>query len=512
MPKGDWHRVVSLYLPLWPTDRIRKRLGTDAPAPDRPLALVGREGRRRVVLSVDLAARRLGLRPGTPVAKAQALHPDLLIMDADPDDDRAGLERLALWFQHRIAPIVAPDPPDGIVLDTTGADHLHGGEAAMLENMVTRLKEAGITARAAIADTWGAAHALARYGRGRITLVPPGETAAAIADLPIEALRLPADIIDGLHGLGMSRIGPLAGMPRAPLALRFGPDVARRLDQAFGRQAEAIVPVRLQAPVQVSRNFAEPISAAETIARYITKLVPPLCAGLEEREQGVRRLDLLLHRVDSRTEAVRVATAMPVRDVRRLTRLLCDRIETIDPGFGIERMVLTASLAEPILHRQGVSALIEEEEADVSDLIDTLANRVGMQALYRFAPVESDVPERAVCRVPALAPEDTREWPDHWPRPTRLLPRPEPIQTMAVLPDHPPVFFIWRGIRRRIRCADGPERVFGEWWKGDAELTTVRDYFRVEDTSGETFWVYRTGDGEHGETGSQGWFLHGLFE
>ncbi|MBV1825766.1 DUF6504 family protein, partial [Komagataeibacter oboediens] len=268
----------------------------------------------------------------------------------------------------------------------------------------------------------------------------------------------------------------------------------------------------LQAPVQVSRNFAEPISAAETIARYITKLVPPLCAGLEEREQGVRRLDLLLHRVDSRTEAVRVATAMPVRDVRRLTRLLCDRIETIDPGFGIERMVLTASLAEPILHRQGVSALIEEEEADVSDLIDTLANRVGTQALYRFAPVESDVPERAVCRVPALAPEDGKEWPDHWPRPTRLLPRPEPIQTMAVLPDHPPIFFIWRGIRRRIRCADGPERVFGEWWKGDAELTTVRDYFRVEDTSGETFWVYRTGDGEHGETGSQGWFLHGLFE
>ncbi|NPC88153.1 DNA polymerase Y family protein [Gluconacetobacter entanii] len=369
--------------------------------------LAGREGRRRVVLSVDLAARRLGLRPGTPVAKAQALHPDLLIMDADPDGDRAGLERLALWFQHRIAPIVAPDPPDGIVLDTTGADHLHGGEAVMLENMVTRLKESGITARAAIADTWGAAHALARYGRGRITLVPPGKTAAAIADLPIEALRLPADIIDGLHGL---------------------------------------------------------------------------------------------------------ATAMPVRDVRRLTRLLCDRIETIDPGFGIERMVLTASLAEPILHRQGVSALIEEEEADVSDLIDTLANRVGTQALYRFAPVESDVPERAVCRVPALAAEDGKEWPDHWPRPTRLLPRPEPIQTMAVLPDHPPVFFVWRGIRRRIRCADGPERVFGEWWKGDAELTTVRDYFRVEDTSGETFWVYRTGDGEHGETGSQGWFLHGLFE
>ncbi|WP_373319847.1 DUF6504 family protein, partial [Acetobacter pomorum] len=79
------------------------------------------------------------------------------------------------------------------------------------------------------------------------------------------------------------------------------------------------------------------------------------------------------------------------------------------------------------------------------------------------------------------------------------------------LPDQPPLFFIWRGVRRKVKCADGPERVFGEWWKNDAELTIARDYFRVEDTSGERFWLYRAGDGEHGETGSQGWFLHGIF-
>jgi protein ImuB len=300
-------------------------------------------------------------------------------------------------------------------------------------------------------------------------------------------------------------------MPRAPLALRFGPDIARRLDQAFGRIGEAIVPVRPVDPIEVSRNFAEPIGAAETIAKYIGKLVPLLCQGLDERGQGVRRLDLLLHRVDSRTEAIRVATAIPVRDVKRLTRLLCEKIETINPGFGIERMVLIASLEEPMDRRQTVSSLIAEEETDVSDLIDTLANRVGTQALYRFAPVESDLPERSFCRVSAMAPEETKDWPEHWPRPTRLLARPEPVQAMAELPDQPPLFFIWRGVRRKVKCADGPERVFGEWWKNDAELTIARDYFRVEDTSGERFWLYRAGDGEHGETGSQGWFLHGIF-
>ncbi|GAA4503840.1 DNA polymerase Y family protein [Gluconacetobacter tumulicola] len=511
LPKAPVSRIVSLYLPFWPTDRVRKRLGDGAPAPDAALALVGREGRSRVVLSVDLAARKAGLRPGTLVAKAQAFHPDLTIMEADPQGDREGLEKLALWLQRRIAPIVTADPPDGIVLDTSGADHLHGGEPAMLAAMVQRLRDTGITVKAVVADTLGAAHALARYGRARMLVVPPGGVGGAIADLPVAALRLPEGIVDGLHALGVSRIGPLAAMPRAPLALRFGPEVARRLDQAFGRVAEAIVPVRPVAPVEVSRNFAEPIGAAETIARMIGTLVPALCLLLEERGQGGRCFDLLLHRVDDRAEAIRVATAQPVRDARRLIRLLCEKIETIDPGFGIERMVLTASQAERVGARQALSLLGEAEEPDLSGLIDILSNRVGMRALYRVAPVESDIPERSFCRVPALAPDDARDWPDHWPRPTRLLPRPEPVQAMAELPDQPPVFFIWRGVRRKVKCADGPERVFGEWWKGDAELTTARDYFRVEDTSGERFWIYRAGDGEHGETGSQGWFLHGIF-
>jgi protein ImuB len=99
------------------------------------------------------------------------------------------------------------------------------------------------------------------------------------------------------------------------------------------------------------------------------------------------------------------------------------------------------------------------------------------------------VPERSVQRITPTAPDTGEAWPDPWPRPARLLPRPEPIETLALLPDHPPVSFTWRGIRRRVKCADGPERVFGEWWKRDAELSAVRDYFRVEDEAGERFWI-----------------------
>ncbi len=463
-----------------------------------------------MLTAVDAAAQVLGLRVGMPVTKAQALVPGLAIEPADPQGDVESLERLALWLLQRIAPIVAVDLPDGIVIDSTGADHLHGGEAAMLDALVGRLVLSGVAARAAIADTWGAAHALARHEADPVFIAPPGAGGGLLLPLPLEALRLPPAIPAGLRDLGFARIGDLTGQPRAPLTRRFGPELCRRLDQALGQAAEPIEPLRPEGMIEVRRSFAEPIAAAETIARYIGKLVTALCAALEGRGLGARRLDLICHRVDSRAQVVRIGMSTPVRDPKRLSRLLCDRIETIDPGFGIEIMALAASLAEPLAARQSAS-LIETPAPDLSGLVDTLANRVGARAIYRFAPVASDVPERSVCRIPALAEDTGTGWPDHWPRPSRLLPRPEPIDTMALLPDHPPNWISWRGVRRRVQRADGPERVFGEWWKRDAELAAVRDYFRIEDETGARFWIFRAGDGEDAATGSHRWFLHGVF-
>ena len=59
--------------------------------------------------------------------------------------------------------------------------------------------------------------------------------------------------------------------------------------------------------------------------------------------------------------------------------------------------------------------------------------------------------------------------------------------------------------------ADGPERIFGEWRRRDAEVWAVRDYFQVEDEAGRRFWLFRAGNGEDQRTGSHAWFIHGLF-
>ena len=244
--------------------------------------LVGRAGSRRVVAAADRAARSAGLSVGMPVTKAQALVPGLAILEADPDGDAAALDRLAIWAL-RFSPMVAADPPDGLVIDTTGADRLHGGEAAMLRSLVDRFAASGIEACAAIADTWGAAHAAARHAGAAMVLVEPGETDRALARLPLGALRLEPRLLMDLHVLGFSTIGDIAAQPRAPLTLRFGPQLGRRLDQAFGTLPEPIDPVRSPDLVEVRRVFGEPIGAAETIVRYTAKLVAALVADLEQK-------------------------------------------------------------------------------------------------------------------------------------------------------------------------------------------------------------------------------------
>lgn len=506
-------RVVSLYLPTWPTDRFRRRLGKDAPPAETPVVLIGRAGSKRLVLAADQAAQRLRIYPGTAAARAQAIAADLFIMDADPGGDRDGLERLALWALRSFSPVVAADPPDGLVIEAAGAAHLKGGEEAYLRTLVTRLAKVGVTARAAMAGSWGAAHALARFVANPVMVVSPDGGGRAVADLPITALRLPHEVVEGLSKLGFDVIGELEAKPRAPLVHRFGPELMRRLDQAYGRLEEPIEPAQAPELIQVRRAFApEPISAPETLARYTLKLVQQLCAALEQKGLGARIVDLRFQRVDNRIEAIRVATAKPVRDVKRLARMLCDKLDTVDPGFGIDVMVMSATAVEALDWKAQTNDLTSPAPPDVGDLVDILANRLGRRGrVYRCEPGDSFVPERSVAKVAATAADPALAWPVKWPRPTRLLRTPEPVMAMALLPDQPPTAFTWRGQRRRVVRADGPERIHGEWWRRPGELWAVRDYFQLEVEGGERFWVFRRGDGAWGPTGDLTWYMHGLF-
>lgn len=472
--------------------------------------MVGRIGRRRAIAHMNLAAAKTGLRLGQAVAHATAMIPGLVLQDLDTEGDYAALQRLAVWAQRLYSPTVAADPPDGLVIDATGCTHLFGGEEKMLIDLRRRLAKAGYTATVAIADSWGGAHALARYSRRSVFVVPPGELGRQLKDLPVAALRLPPETVQALAKPGFDTIGELEATAKGPLAHRFGLEPIRRLDQAHAREREPIEPVFAPQTPRAAKIFAEPIGAPETMARYLTELTVELCAVLEAAGLGAKTIDAWFYRVDNRVESARIGLSAPARDARRLAKLLCEKLEKVDPGFGVDKMVLAAPGAEPLAYSQD-DALGGKRRADLSGLIDTLRVRLGADAVYRLASAESDIPERSVRKVPAAETPAAFSWPVDWPRPTRVFPRPELIETVALLPDQPPASFTWRGVRRRVRRADGPERVFGEWWKADAELARSRDYFQIEDEGGERYWIYRDGDGEDPATGTHRWFIQGVF-
>ena len=477
------------------------------PAEERPTILIERSGQRETIAAACPVALRLGLVPGMPAAQARALVAELEVRDAATQGDRAFLDRLALHAVAHWTPTASVSGADGLWLDLTGTTHLFGGEERFCRRLIRFMRRLGFTAHIAIAGTPGAAHALARYGRP-ITILPPGAEIEALAELPLAALRLEPHALAAAARFGLERIGDLYPMPRGPLARRLGLATVERLDQARGLKSEPIMPVVPFEEPSVERRLLEPILTAEAIEQVIGDLVSDLVGVLQVRALGLRAAVLTCLRVDGEEQRIGLGTSRATRDPRHLQRMLAMRIEKIDPGLGIERLTLAAPHVEPLAPAT-LGSLGGERSADLAPLIDQLAGRAGEDALFRVSSIESDVPERAVRRAAPL--DRPAGWPA-WQRPARLLPQPEPLSNVvALMPDHPPRRFTWRGQAYRVTHGDGPERIHGEWWRSTREMWAVRDYFRVEAEGGERFWLFRRGDGIEAPTGNLTWYMHGLF-
>jgi protein ImuB len=497
------------------------------------LVTAARIGNRHLVIAVDAAASAAGLGPGLPLADARARLPEVAVAEADPVGDALALAGLADWC-GRYTPWTQTDGADGVWLDITGCTPLFASEAGLATDLVGRLRRLGISAQAAVADTPGAAWAVARYVRadqGLPVIVPSGRERASLAELPVAGLRLPAEIVQDLGRLGLVRIGDLYPLPRAPLAPRFGMIVARRLDQALGLAAEPISPAIPVERHRVRRDFAEPISTAEDIAATLVDLLDRLCRRLGAEHRGARRLELACYRVDARVERVEIGTSRPVRDPAHLMRLFVERLERIDPGLGIEVVELGAPVVEPLAPNQLELGQLDLDRLEsgagsaadrLAPIVDRLVNRLGAANVTRLDPVESHLPERAQRAVPALAMSEMmgarqdriEAWLPGQRRPIRLLPRPDRIDVTAPVPDDPPLSFRWRGVVHRVSRAEGPERIAPEWWhtataEPGAGIGALRDYYRVEDKEGRRYWLYR--DGLYQENTAPRWFLHGFF-
>ena len=460
---------------------------------------------RRVITSANPSAEAQGVVRGMVVADARAIIPSLEVLDDKPGLSEKLLKGIAAWC-IRYTPVVAIDPPDGILLDVTGCAHLWGGEDAYLTDIRTRLKTLGYTIRAAIADTIGAAWAIARFGNEMI--VPPGNQSAALGCLPPVSLRLEPEIIERLQKLGLRQVSSFASMPRAALRRRFGASLLLKLDQALGYEDEVIVPIQPIEPYHERLPCLEPIVTATGIGIALQQLLDILCKRLRLENKGLRNAVFKGFRVDGRIERIEINTIRASNNIQHLYKLFEIKLDTIEPALGIDLFILEAQKVEDI---SAVQEKLWEKSFGLNnshlfELLDRIEGKLGPNQVNRYVPDEHHWPELSVKKAESLQEKPAIPWKVDRPRPIQLLPTPEMVEVTAPIPDYPPMMFRYKGKLHKITRADGPERIEPEWWLHDGQH---RDYYYVEDENGGRYWIFRLGHYDVQKTYQ--WFIHGFF-
>lgn len=536
-------RFLVLWLPFWATDYLKR---ADPALRDKPLALYEHIKGGLRLAALDQGLSREGLRVGQNLADARAIKPDMIVQEIDRPALVAAFEAFADWHSNA-SPLVSAltdmTPFGDLVLDTTGVDHLFGGERAMLRHLLTRLRALGYQVTGAIAPTIGAAWAVSHFARSQV--LAPEAMEAVLDGLPVHALRLSDKQIADLAQMGLGKIGQLRQRPRKSLQARFGQSLLVRLDQAFGLIEEKLVPRLPVAEHVAERRLAEPIGQLDDVLLVMADLAGQLSQMLEAAGLGARTFHLFLYRVDHKVMTLSLNAARVTRDRFHIAQLFRHRAQRLegeyDPGFGIDMVRLAASSTERLDGMQTGAFANEDGLEDIDRLNDRLASRLGAMAVLKSEPVASHLPERAVRLVPALAARACSVAQPLLPRPLRLLPAPEPIRVMAEVPDGLPARMEWRRQIYRLVKGEGPERLGAEWWRTGQRLQLVdlpgpqasrpekaplrpphvpnlklfkpdavtRDYYVVEDQDGHRFWVFR--QGFYRGDSQPAWYLHGLF-
>ncbi len=496
-------RFVSIWFPYLLTDWYALH---DPSVRDTPFVLKANIRNRVTITAASLAAVQKGIYTGMALADARAIFPALQAFDQRSGVAEKLLKKIAAWC-IRFSPVASADGTDGIIIDATGCSHLWGNDRLYVTDIVNKLKAKGYHAKAAMADTIGAAWAMARF-RNKSCIIHAGKHNDAIAYLPVESLRLESDTVQRLHKLGLHRVADIINMPARTLSRRFGKHIVQRLKQAAGTIEEYIEPVVPVPQYHERLTCLDPIVRIEGIEIAVQQLLERVCNRLVKEGKGIRQLLLKCWIVDGKEQTVSIGTSAATTSIKHLMGLFTLKISTIMPGLGIELFMLEATVVEDAQPKQEViwktTAVLSD--VNITELVDRLQSRFGNIAVKRYLPAQHHLPERSVKITSSLQEKPEIDWYTNTLRPIILLPQPVQVEVTAPIPDYPPMMFRYNGSLHKVIKADGPERIEQEWWIRDGRH---RDYYAVEDETGARYWLFRSGHYDAEKT--YRWFVHGLF-
>ena len=339
-----------------------------------------------------------------------------------------------------------------------------------------------------------------------------------------------------LREVGIDSIGGVLKLPRKSLASRFPPALAQRLEQFMGTRAEPLAAECGDALPQAAQAYDVPVSLREVgedaIAAILERLVGRCVVPLAARGDGITALQVRFEqRADTAEQGpcppvvIDVGLYRPSTVVRHIVDLVRLRMSRVRLPRELEGVVVDVVAAAPAVCRQRTlfSGAGEAAAAEVGMLLDRLAGRLGPKAVFEPHVVRDAQPEHAWVGMPPTPspavrgasprksgnPGNSLESSVAVPverRPIQMLPRPVPLDVMAIVPavadaGRPPVRFRHGGATYEVAAAHGPERIETAWWRGPI---VRRDYYVVETTAGARFWVFRRLRGGD-------WFLHGMF-
>lgn len=401
-----------------------------------------------------------------------------------------------------------------LILDVSGCSRLFKGEKNLARECKKTFEQIADACKITIASTLGIAWANLYYREEELNIILQGDGKAALASLPIEALRLEVKTCISLREVNITSIKELINIPRKNILERFGSEVLRRLDQAFGIRDEPLTAVFFSPICKVEKIFSSAVVQIDVVLFHIESLLKDLMEKLAERKGKLRQITLQMLREDAPPLMQTISLSVASIEVRHIWNVARATFENLPLANGALAITLYVPQVENIQARESsflrgselISREMSESQKDAGALFDSLSQRLGLENVFKVECRSSTIPERSYF-FSSLKDHTIFSSPHNLEmtlseRPSVLFAQPREVQAMSALPDSPPSWIRWRGEKHEIGFAIGPERIAPEWWGED--LSCTRDYFRSQLADGTWVWLYR-------ELETMKWFLHGFW-